>query len=554
MSLLDAFLLDPAPFNVWIAYRMDGAKGSGTANDPYDGSTAAKFDARMSELPEKTTVHLGPATAANPFLTTGFWINSDGSSGSGWQPKAGMRLVGSGIDVTTLKLTGASDPASGTRHYFAIGHTLSSTTLDSFEVSDLTIDCNLPTSGTFVSVGAVRLMGNHARIRRVKAIHWGTASIRPGRVFSIITADWSAGLVEVAGCGMEDCIAIQPAISCAESAVTVLHVGGRQEVPAWAEGYGKGVFIRNCFVDGGLIDPGPPEDYSLIGFSMNGCRAGVVEGNQFHHPHHGGPAGNLGSAMEVIVRNNLFKNMRRGPCWALGSLLDPPQVDSSSLSLTSLLRDLDHDGSGKTALATTNADHDLQPGERVKMDASGGPVQFRGIFVIREVPASDQFRYQMSSDPGGATPTNPTLQKVFGATRLVIERNTIELVPSADGLAGIELTDLGGSVSLAPDYGYGDVIIRDNLIRYVDGAFGAGYAGSGIKVAGAKLATVRNNLLECVPISPIEIQRCGAVSWFDNRTLNAALIARVDELTGKPVEEYDAAAEDALVAALAGGT
>jgi hypothetical protein len=39
MSLLDALLLDPYRINVWIAYRMDGVKGSGTQADPWDGST-----------------------------------------------------------------------------------------------------------------------------------------------------------------------------------------------------------------------------------------------------------------------------------------------------------------------------------------------------------------------------------------------------------------------------------------------------------------------------------------------------------------------------------
>ena len=60
MSLLDALLLDPAPFNVWIALRTDGLKGSGTASDPYDGSTAARFDARMSELPTNTRKGVSP--------------------------------------------------------------------------------------------------------------------------------------------------------------------------------------------------------------------------------------------------------------------------------------------------------------------------------------------------------------------------------------------------------------------------------------------------------------------------------------------------------------
>ena len=39
MSLFDALLLDPYRINVWIAYRTDGVKGTGTQADPWDGST-----------------------------------------------------------------------------------------------------------------------------------------------------------------------------------------------------------------------------------------------------------------------------------------------------------------------------------------------------------------------------------------------------------------------------------------------------------------------------------------------------------------------------------
>ncbi len=93
MSLIDSLLLDPALFEVWIAICSDGG-GSGTLNDPYDGSTAAKFDAIMNSLPEGTQVHLGPGE----FQTAGY---SDDATG-GWQIRAGMRIVGSGIDITTL--------------------------------------------------------------------------------------------------------------------------------------------------------------------------------------------------------------------------------------------------------------------------------------------------------------------------------------------------------------------------------------------------------------------------------------------------------------------
>jgi len=34
MALLEALLLEPYPFEVWIAFRTDRIAGSGTLNDP----------------------------------------------------------------------------------------------------------------------------------------------------------------------------------------------------------------------------------------------------------------------------------------------------------------------------------------------------------------------------------------------------------------------------------------------------------------------------------------------------------------------------------------
>jgi len=39
MSLVDSLLLDPYPFDIWIAWRSDSVGGTGTLNDPHDGST-----------------------------------------------------------------------------------------------------------------------------------------------------------------------------------------------------------------------------------------------------------------------------------------------------------------------------------------------------------------------------------------------------------------------------------------------------------------------------------------------------------------------------------
>ena len=117
MSLLDALLLDPAPFQVWIADRTkDRQKGSGTANDPYDGGVG-KFDALMNQLASvpNLMIRLGPGT----FTTQGYY---DGAS-TGWQAKRGMKILGSGVEVTQLKLAGV---AQNGVQYFVVGHPISS--------------------------------------------------------------------------------------------------------------------------------------------------------------------------------------------------------------------------------------------------------------------------------------------------------------------------------------------------------------------------------------------------------------------------------------------
>ncbi len=96
------------------------------------------FDEVMQTIPAKTRIHMGPGT----FQTRGF---AQGDQ-RGFQAKPGWNLVGSGIDVTVLQLVGA-DKAD--EHYHAIGMSIEPigsapiVPLDQFEISDLTIDCNV---------------------------------------------------------------------------------------------------------------------------------------------------------------------------------------------------------------------------------------------------------------------------------------------------------------------------------------------------------------------------------------------------------------------------
>src|SRR5262249_50652586 len=151
--------------------------------------------------------------------------------------------------------------------------------MDFSEVCDLTINCNLEgQSIPNVAAGAVRLMGNHVRVRRVRVINWGTlASSNPCFVVQLITAhtDAVAGRLELENVAIEDCIATSPSQFNVGSA-TIFHAGAKEEgtLPLQMEGYGLAPAIRNCFVDGTPIDEEvDPLLADIRALSMGWCQA-----------------------------------------------------------------------------------------------------------------------------------------------------------------------------------------------------------------------------------------------------------------------------------------
>jgi hypothetical protein len=112
--------------------------GNGTWDDPFDASDETKFDEIMSnsaKTPDGGTVRLLPGI----FKTKGH--TGTNSGGGNWAARK-MRILGSGMGVTTLKLVGMTT-ANATRYAVGIPFDAAGTGLDSFELSDLTIDCNL---------------------------------------------------------------------------------------------------------------------------------------------------------------------------------------------------------------------------------------------------------------------------------------------------------------------------------------------------------------------------------------------------------------------------
>ena len=164
-SLLDSLLLESNSFEVYIAPVATGAlSGSGTIADPYVVSSAQDFDNLLGGFAPYTTIHLAPGT----YTTQG---HSDGIT-TGWAPRRGQRIVGSGIDITIIQLVVPTPTANAA--YFVIGAE-DTALIDEFEVVDLTLDANQGGTGHgSIAAGGLKVYGSHVLLKRIHVINAGT--------------------------------------------------------------------------------------------------------------------------------------------------------------------------------------------------------------------------------------------------------------------------------------------------------------------------------------------------------------------------------------------
>jgi len=523
MSLTSAFLLDPHPFHVWITVRSDSNRGSGTQNDPYDGGNAARFDAIMSSLPAEkpVRVHLGPSprdAAGNPvpFLTSGFWLNADGTpGGSGWQPRANMEIVGSGIDVTFLKLEPGTGAGTDGRHYFAIGASGDNAT-DFFTVSGLTIDCALP-SGANIACGAIRVMGHHARIRDVKCINWGNrttgATLVPGFVIAclIVDGDEDSAWLTVDDVGIERCIAVEPSDdTLSGSPVHVLHIGGRQLPTSGTLHFGRAPFIRDCFVDATFADPpGPDLNREIRALSMTGCHGGIVEGNSVENVRIGGPWVHAVNTRDLIVRSNVFHNVGYG-VWCHGWGAGPNLVPQNTIG------DFEAAGGGITVTMPEGYAHNLAWRAMVRIEAN--PDSYSGVFDFFVVDAFSFAALPNEPPPEGSGDVT-SIRQLFGIKNLLIEANTFELTTESlsPTPVAIQVDQADVEILSVPEQ-HGPVTVRNNRIRYVDGA-SSSFAGYAMQMNFAKMVNIIANVIDTFSSTGklIELAYSSNVALFDNR-------------------------------------
>jgi hypothetical protein len=517
-----------------------------TANGPPSGPVSGQFSCRLTSasgpkvalgVNPPLAIRVGPGT----FVTNGY---ADAIATGGWQPRPGMKIAGSGVDVTTLQVAGSS--SSSTAHLYAIGHAVSPgglpNLLDYFEVCDLTIDCNLGAStGGSIASGAVRVMGNHAKVRRIKVMNWGTKSTaNPCFVASVVTAS-DTGWVE--DCGIEECIAITPYPTGNSGPITIFHAGGTESTTIIPTAYGVAPYIRNCFADAGQNPPSANPE--IHGLSLAWCKGGILEGNQVHNLTYGtfqqptyGPLQQPTNAQDVIVRNNWFKNVNKG---ILAGGLDGV-LRSGSLSR-----------SGTIATVTVSSGPIVSTGDWVVINTNPtGP--FNGIVALVTGVSSNQFTFNTSITSSNSA-TVSAIQKVFGVTNLIVEGNVVELATATSGtLIGIHVQD--GSLGTTPQdsnyplYVFSKVLLRDNKLRYVDGAINPGYAGYPIQANSATNLLVRNNVVESDPANPLRNDRCLSVVYFNNLTPAGVLQQGWNGDNGATYEELSTIADFALIMGL----
>ena len=150
------------------------------------------------------------------------------------------------------------------------------------------------------------------------------------------------------------------------------------------------------------------------------------------------------------------------------------------------------------------------------------------------------------SNPNNPTPTTGTVQKVFSVGRVIIEGNIIELRQGISNQRAIQASDNASSTP-AYDYVYGDVIIRNNKLRYVDGATPNDSGATLIEVQGVKNVIIQNNVLDTIATAPLTDARCANATYFNNRTPAGVLVQGKNNDSGRKYDELETDAEDAFV-------
>ena len=200
-----------------------------------------RFDELMRSAAANSIIHIGSGT----FETRGSCsLYKDEAPAVGFRVRNAQKLRGSGMDATVLRLVHAFDPYNAT---VAVAN--DSSLASHIEVSDFTVDCNLPGQPVPAGIGtapvtcaAAGLSGEYHRLRRIRAINWGSQSLQ-SECF-VLGLDLSPAYpAHGANNVIEDCIVEKPAENNVRESTIISN--GASNVAATA----RGPVVRNNHVN-----------------------------------------------------------------------------------------------------------------------------------------------------------------------------------------------------------------------------------------------------------------------------------------------------------------
>jgi hypothetical protein len=152
--------------------------GSGTSADPYDGSTAEKFDGILRSRSEANQQNLIVCIGPGKFQTEGtydFIVNVAHKSARGFTLNKNWKIHGAGIDKTILKLVSFFPNPPGADRNTGVGVVFSThdDSASGIEISDLSIDDNYPELKPMAQQQGIRALNLDAiHLRSDQGGHW----------------------------------------------------------------------------------------------------------------------------------------------------------------------------------------------------------------------------------------------------------------------------------------------------------------------------------------------------------------------------------------------
>ena len=274
---------------VWIAPdRTDGLPGKGTYEDPFDGSTRAKFEVLLNALPASITIHLLPGT-----------FHTLGSTGAAFLQE-GWKIIGAGLNKTTIIIDPLANASAQLLNFFK-----ESSVLNYLQLSELTLDGNIANqpNGLIIGGATQNVTGG---FRYVHLKNWGsTPSVTNVEAFGLVISADSGLNANACNIEITNCV-VDPPLGNSSSQLGI-NYGNPNQPNRFASGR-----ISDNVVTGG--------NYSGAGIALGGQFSGlevsrnVVRhcGRGFHQDTVSGSLTALPVSQNVDIHDNLFADCQTG--------------------------------------------------------------------------------------------------------------------------------------------------------------------------------------------------------------------------------------------------